>query len=661
MVGRSIEGFVAGVGTGGTLGGIGAALRQMGHRAQLGRAMPEIGVCSQGQPETCGGIPRVVDGMNEILDESMIDHEIAVPDAEAIGAARELVRMGFAVGPSRGLDFAAAPRLARSRPRRGHRVVRPHGALFLHRPLRRRSGAPMIVPGLPALAGGWRAFAGLDADDQLARLGPWVERLRAVDVAALAAHARLPPGEVAASPFGLRAVALAVRAGATSVDRETRTLIDWTGTPITEDPNHGVWEAGRLHVGKYQAFLQDAPFATYDPAHIAKWGPHELMHRAAGFFWRRDMGRFELYLGARLNELLPVALWYGPDQWLRLRDGADGFVRAAAPREAPLEAAVWLDGDFGAMGSTLCWLRSGFEHVAGELAVIDREGASGRTLASPVHRGGAVLDASSDAAAYVLGHYERLTEPAVADVLEAVSRGDRFDAIEAYRAHVERVWSDLFFGDILIEETAVKAARGARVRWDQALRRALGADDGATGADGHQGMDMGQLHDGVLSVAPVTADLAEDLDPEWLDRFSESDAIRVRAPLGERLRRFWAASHPLLADLVHFENLLATCAPGTRNHLADPDGDRVARSDGFALHRFGHDVLALHAGGESRDPSPVLIGRVDEEVAVIPLDGRSEALWVTLSEASLEADEARDLAGDDWVDALLTAGALVPL
>ena len=38
QVGRTIHGFVAGVGTGGTLGGIGAALHQMGHRTRLGRA-----------------------------------------------------------------------------------------------------------------------------------------------------------------------------------------------------------------------------------------------------------------------------------------------------------------------------------------------------------------------------------------------------------------------------------------------------------------------------------------------------------------------------------------------------------------------------------------------------------------------------------------------
>jgi len=113
QVGQTIHGFVAGVGTGGTLGGIGKALRQMGHQTRLGRARPETGVCFQGQPEICGGIPGVVDGMSKILDDDMIDDDISVPDIEAIDAARELACRGFAVGPSSGLNFAAARRLAK--------------------------------------------------------------------------------------------------------------------------------------------------------------------------------------------------------------------------------------------------------------------------------------------------------------------------------------------------------------------------------------------------------------------------------------------------------------------------------------------------------------------------------------------------------------------
>ncbi|HJK91241.1 MAG TPA: cysteine synthase family protein [Polyangiaceae bacterium LLY-WYZ-15_(1-7)] len=112
QVGRSIHGFVAGVGTGGTLMGVARALDEMGHRARIGRVRPTTGVCFQGMPEVCGGIPGVVDGMSAILDEDRIDREIEVPDCEAVHAARELIARGFPVGPSSGLNFAAARRLA---------------------------------------------------------------------------------------------------------------------------------------------------------------------------------------------------------------------------------------------------------------------------------------------------------------------------------------------------------------------------------------------------------------------------------------------------------------------------------------------------------------------------------------------------------------------
>jgi len=116
QVGRRIHGFVAGVGTGGTLMGIGRALREAGHAAAIAAVKPEKGgTCFEGQPEICGGIPGVVDGLSTILDPAAIDAAapICVPDHEAIAAARELCRMGFPVGPSSGLNLAGARRLAR--------------------------------------------------------------------------------------------------------------------------------------------------------------------------------------------------------------------------------------------------------------------------------------------------------------------------------------------------------------------------------------------------------------------------------------------------------------------------------------------------------------------------------------------------------------------
>jgi cysteine synthase len=115
QVGTTIHGFVAGVGTGGTLMGIARALREAGHPTVIARLRPERGVIVEGEPEICGSIPGVVDGLSAILDASCVDlaEDIAVPDLEAIRAARELCARGFPVGPSSGLNFAGARLLAR--------------------------------------------------------------------------------------------------------------------------------------------------------------------------------------------------------------------------------------------------------------------------------------------------------------------------------------------------------------------------------------------------------------------------------------------------------------------------------------------------------------------------------------------------------------------
>jgi cysteine synthase A len=114
-VGHTIHGFAAGVGTGGTLMGVGRALREAGHATVICRALPEHVVGFPGEPEICGGIPGVVEGLSTLLDPAAItlEREIRVPEHEAITAARALIARGLPVGPSSGLNFAACRRLAR--------------------------------------------------------------------------------------------------------------------------------------------------------------------------------------------------------------------------------------------------------------------------------------------------------------------------------------------------------------------------------------------------------------------------------------------------------------------------------------------------------------------------------------------------------------------
>lgn len=114
QVGVRLDGFVAGVGTGGTLMGVAHALRDHGYDTVIARAMPTATLTPEGDPEVVGGIPGVVDGMSRLLDpeEVGLDEAVLVPEPEALATAREFGRRGLGVGPSSGLNIAAARRLA---------------------------------------------------------------------------------------------------------------------------------------------------------------------------------------------------------------------------------------------------------------------------------------------------------------------------------------------------------------------------------------------------------------------------------------------------------------------------------------------------------------------------------------------------------------------
>ena len=122
QVGGRLHGFVAGVGTGGTLMGVAHALRDHGFDTIVAEAIPTATLTAEGDPEVVGGIPGVVAGMSRLLDAVAVglSEPVLVPDSEAIATAREFGRRGLGIGPSSGLNIAAARRLAASGP--GHHV-----------------------------------------------------------------------------------------------------------------------------------------------------------------------------------------------------------------------------------------------------------------------------------------------------------------------------------------------------------------------------------------------------------------------------------------------------------------------------------------------------------------------------------------------------------
>lgn len=112
--GASVDGVVSGVGTGGTLVGLFQGFRDAGcpTRPFLAKpvaltpgATPDVECCS-----FSGRIPGVVDRISKIFREEELPglETIEVRDDAAIDATRRLIRLGYPVGPSSGLNFVAA-------------------------------------------------------------------------------------------------------------------------------------------------------------------------------------------------------------------------------------------------------------------------------------------------------------------------------------------------------------------------------------------------------------------------------------------------------------------------------------------------------------------------------------------------------------------------
>jgi len=110
--GGCVDVVVSGVGTGGTLVGLSQGFADFGCLVASFAARPISGTGLEGA-ECCsfsGRIPGVVEGLSAIYNQFKSDKvvELDVADEEALEIARRLIRLGFPVGPSSGLNFRAA-------------------------------------------------------------------------------------------------------------------------------------------------------------------------------------------------------------------------------------------------------------------------------------------------------------------------------------------------------------------------------------------------------------------------------------------------------------------------------------------------------------------------------------------------------------------------
>jgi cystathionine beta-synthase len=112
--GGAVDVFVAGVGTGGTISGVGRYLKERNPAIRVIGADPEGSILSGDSPR-----PYLVEGIGDdfvpaTFDRQVVDDMVRVSDAESFHMARRLAREeGLLVGGSFGTAVAAAVRYAR--------------------------------------------------------------------------------------------------------------------------------------------------------------------------------------------------------------------------------------------------------------------------------------------------------------------------------------------------------------------------------------------------------------------------------------------------------------------------------------------------------------------------------------------------------------------
>ena len=112
--GGKLDAFVAGVGTGGTITGVGEVLKQAVPDVRIVAVEPKRSPVLSGGAADLHGIQGIGAGfVPEVLDQELIDQIVQIDDDEAFHCTRRLAREeGLLLGPSSGANVAASLQVA---------------------------------------------------------------------------------------------------------------------------------------------------------------------------------------------------------------------------------------------------------------------------------------------------------------------------------------------------------------------------------------------------------------------------------------------------------------------------------------------------------------------------------------------------------------------
>lgn len=124
-----VDVFVAGVGTGGTITGVGRCLKERKPHVRIVAVEPESSpLLSKGAAGKHGIQGIGANFVPQVLDRAVLDEIQLVVDADAIAAARELAKIGIPCGISSGAAYHAARQLWQKDPEKTVVAILPDGA-----------------------------------------------------------------------------------------------------------------------------------------------------------------------------------------------------------------------------------------------------------------------------------------------------------------------------------------------------------------------------------------------------------------------------------------------------------------------------------------------------------------------------------------------------